>query len=76
MNLQLNWQDLAALAVITWAIWYVSRRLIGVVRRNPVTGCGTCPGCADKSNRLSNPVTSFVPIENLIASSPKSSPDN
>ena len=32
MNVQLDWQNTAALAAIAWAIWYLARRLIGVLR--------------------------------------------
>ena len=65
MNWQLDWQNAAALVAISWAIWYVSRRLIGVLRRDRVTGCGTCSGCAGRVDHTQLSKKILVPVETL-----------
>ncbi len=65
MNWQPDWQDAAALIAISWAIWYVSRRLIGVLRRDGATGCGNCPGCAGKANHSRLSKKAFLSAESL-----------
>ena len=68
MNWQIGWQDFLAAAVVAWAIWYLARRLMGVVRRNPVTGCGTCAGCGGDATRSDQNRQGYVPIESLLDS--------
>ena len=68
MNLQFGWQDVLAAAVVVWAVWYLGRRVFGVVRRDAVTGCGPCPGCGGDSKRSDKSRQGFVPVESLLGS--------
>jgi hypothetical protein len=68
MNWHIGWQDLLAAAVVVWAVGYLCRRVLGVVRRDPVTGCGTCRGCGGEANRSGRGRHGYVPVESLRAS--------
>ena len=65
MLAQLTWQDVLAAAVTLWAVWYLARRVLGVVRRNRVTGCGTCAGCGGSAAREQTVNQVFVSADAL-----------
>ena len=65
MNWQFDWQDVLAIGVTLAAAWYLVRRLVGVVRRDPVTGCGTCAGCGSDAKREVGRKIEMVPIDSL-----------
>jgi hypothetical protein len=71
MLVQLTWQDALAVAVTLWAVWYVARRIVGVVRRNRVTACGTCPGCPSSAARRQADKKPFVPSHALSQHAPR-----
>ncbi len=62
---QLTWQDALTATVILWAVWCLTSRVIGVVRRNPVTGCGTCAGCGSSAKGQQAAAKAFLPADTL-----------
>ena len=65
MPWQLTWQDVLAATVTLWAVWYLARRALRVLRRNRVTACGTCPGCDNSAKQQQTAEKAFVPADAL-----------
>jgi hypothetical protein len=74
MNWQLGWQDVVAATLVAWALWYLCRRVVGVVRRDAFTGCGTCVGCGGAGERADKNRRGFVVVESLNDSTRKKRP--
>jgi hypothetical protein len=68
MSWQFTWHDALAVAIVLWAAWHLMRRVIGVLRRDRVTGCGTCPGCGSAAKRIGGYRKTVVPVELLVKS--------
>jgi hypothetical protein len=68
---QISWQDCLAVMAVVWALWYLGHRAMGVVRRDTVTGCGTCAGCGGGAKRTDMSRRGYVPVESLLESAGK-----
>lgn len=65
MFTNLHWQDYLAIGVTIWAVWYVARRFLGVLRRDRRTGCGTCAGCGSAAKQQPVRLRAFVAADEL-----------
>ncbi len=64
---QLDWQNLAAIAVVSITLAYVARRIWRKLTRRNGIGCGTCGDCpAEKSAGLE-----VIGVQSLIDSTRK-----
>ncbi len=64
--MEINWQLVAAVAVVGVAIWHLLRRALAVLRAPGRNACGSCTSCPEPEEKR----LPLVELQNPLAVSP------